>query len=311
MNEKHTVLKNKYLEATVRLPSNEPISQRFDDAGIVEQIIFNERHRFCQPEQIIPKKETTNGIGLCSEFIWNELAKDTPPGTQFPKFGVGLLTQRSEGGDYNRWAQYDIEPYKRSYKIYEDRVEFTQYPKICMGLAARILKAVQINANTITITTTILNEGEKPLDMSEYQHNFIAINDIPIGPGYNLKIPYDRTLSEVKNCVYSLSGNNDKTQVLPDMIDVENHTITWLAQQTETEIVKITEESDILTLPQYKWTLSHDEHSVKISEICHFSPSKIILWGIEHTVCVEAFCKISVPMNGRQTFARTWVFEDE
>ena len=63
-------LKNQYLTVTVRLPEENPKTQRFDTAAVISQVVLNGRHTFCQPEQLLQHRVNTDGCGLCSEFLW-------------------------------------------------------------------------------------------------------------------------------------------------------------------------------------------------------------------------------------------------
>ena len=304
----HIILKNDIIEATIRVPTKKPISKRFDDAGVVEQVVLNGKHHFCQPEQHISSRSTTYGTGLCGEFAWPGLATNILPGQHFPKLGVGILTQHANGGDYHILDNnYEVEPFDRSHTVFSDRVEFIQYPTPCMGIAAKIFKTVHIYANTITVTTTIENTGEKTLDLYEYQHNFVSLGNLPIGPGYRLDVPYDGTISEIGS--YTTMNSAQDGSLVPDILYAKDQSIYWNKTLDEMSFCKITEKKDILTLPFYRWTLSHTSSPARISEVSHFTPARLVMWGIEHTVSVEAYVKILVPPNGKQTFARTWLFE--
>ena len=55
------VLKNQRLEVTIRLPGSQPESERFDSSCVVEQVLLDGKHTFCQPEQ---KGKQGNRIGI-------------------------------------------------------------------------------------------------------------------------------------------------------------------------------------------------------------------------------------------------------
>lgn len=307
MPSKSTTLQNGTLAVTVRLPEGAQDSQRFDAAGVVEQVVLNGKHRFCQPEQLKADRVTCHGIGLCTEYDWNTLAQEAAPGQQFPKLGVGLLTQLPKGGNYDMWSHYEVEPFDCEYAVFEDRVEFTQQPKPCLGVAARIHKAVQLYRNTVTITTTIENVGQRDLDLYDYNHNFVAVDDLPVGPGYRLQLPFDGTVAEVAN-----SGRSAKDMSpLPGLLSAEGDTVVWNQMLDETLYHKNTPIESIKTLPFYRWRLSHTGSPASISETCHFQPVRQVIWGIEHTISTEVYAKIDVKPGQRQSYARTWLFEDD
>ena len=83
---------------------------RFDWTGFVVQVTLDNTHTFCGPES--RDGSGTGGIGLCNEFgIFRPIGfDDARPGDQFPKLGVGLLTQ-PDGSPYRFYRDYAIEPF--------------------------------------------------------------------------------------------------------------------------------------------------------------------------------------------------------
>lgn len=305
------VLKNKELEVTFRLPGLEPQSQRFDSNGMIEQVVLNGKHTFCVPEQLDPGRVTTYGFGLCSEFIWNELACETKKGEQFPKLGVGILTQIEDGMRFDKWKHYELKRFKKSYEVKNNKVIFTEEPEKCMGIAARILKSVSLYNNTITVSTTIENIGEKKLDLAEFQHNFTAIDNLPAGPGYCLKLPFDGGIDSDQWDIRELDGRGVPAGPVPSMLRIQGDSVYWKDSMDHKTYHKITRGAKIRSLPEYSWKLSHEASPASVREICHFLPDRFSLWAVEHVISTEVFCRICVEPGERMHFARTWVFEDE
>lgn len=312
-------LKNKYLDVTVRIPGKEIVSQRFDAAAVVEQVVLNQKHRFCVPEQYDEKRVTTYGHGLSSEIV-DGYASEAKQGELFPKMGVGLLKQTTDNGRYNKWLPYEVKPWQRSFTVGENFVEYVQKPQKCMGIALKIIRRVSIHANTLSITTTIENVGDRPYIGSEYQHNFVAIDDIPIGAGYCLKLPYDK---EIKNIMTKgkAHAKNDGFRELDERgvpgklvenpVKVDGDCIVWEGSMDRKTFHKITREDGIRTMGEYKWTLSCEQSPAKVSEVHHFVPSNFSIWGVEHCVCTEVHHAFHVSCNEKHTYTRTWIFEDD
>lgn len=313
-------LKNKYLDVTVQIPkSGKPISNRFDAACVVEQVVLNGKHRFCQPEQYDEKRVNTMGTGICSEFM-DQYAAEAKAGEQFPKMGVGLFTQLSDNARLDRFAPYKVTPFRRSVQVSDKAVEFIQEPKPCMGISMRIRRRVSIHANQLRISTTLENVGERAYDCSEYQHNFLAIDDIPIGEGYRMTLPYDKEISNIltkgkrhaKNDGFrdmDEKGNPGKLVEIP--VAVEGDQIVWKSSMDNKTFHKITRSDGIRRMAEYTWTLSRDGSSARVSETHHFQPSNFSIWGIEHTACNEVHYRIHVEPGEAVSFARTYTFEDE
>lgn len=306
---KDMVLRTKDLEVILRPPQKPLFWHRFCPAGAVEQVILHQKHRFCQPEQKISGRVTCGGQGLCSEFVWDELACSAAPGEFFLKPGVGLLKQRPEGGPYQMWKEYEVHPFEVSAEqTGENRAVFRQRQEDGRGILAMLTRSVKAEDNTLTITTSLENMGEAELCLMEYQHNFVALDDILVGPGYCLSIPYDKTLEDLAEKTVRLPDYQIPVQ---DVLEVRGQEVYWKKAMDDIACHKETEESNILRLPEYTWMLSNRQTSARVSETVHFHPQRLVIWGIEHCICAEVYAKWQVEPGECQTFARTWRFEDE
>ncbi|MBT9777801.1 hypothetical protein GPL15_14950 [Clostridium sp. MCC353] len=311
MVESKAVLKNKYLEAVFRLPGCRPESQRFDSCGMIEQVTLNGRHTFCVPEQLDEKRVTTYGFGLCSEFIWNDLACERKSGEEFPKLGVGIFKQIEDGMRFDKWNTYEVSPFEKTYEIRGNKIIFRETPRECMGVAAEILKAVSLYNNTITVSTTIENVGTRKLELAEFQHNFTAIDGLPAGPGYRLELPFDGELENGDWDIKTLDDRGVPDKPAASMLKTEGNTLLWKSGMDQKTFHKITRGRGIRTLPEYSWKLSHEMSAASVREICHFLPDRFSLWSVEHVISTEVFCRIGLEPGERIHFARTWLFEDE
>jgi hypothetical protein len=291
----------------VRLRKPEVFSERFAQVGVVEQVTLHGKHCFCQPEQKLMERATCHGVGLCSEFVWDELAKEAAPGEFFPKLGVGLLRQRPEGGAYDMWKHYEVTPFPASVHIMEHKAVFEQEPIPCMGVAARLTRIVEVCRNLLTITTTLENTGERSLSLQEYQHNFVAVDDLPVGPGYRLEIPFDGSLEKISESTVRIE---DYHTSVPGVIKTDGKVILWKKTMNQTACHKVTGQEKILPCDIYSWKMSHDDCEASVSETVQFVPSGLVIWGIEHCMCAEVYGRWDVEPGERQTLVRTWRFED-
>lgn len=311
MAGRKAILKNKYLEVVFRLPGCEPESQRFDSCGMIEQVTLNGRHTFCVPEQLDKGRVTTNGFGLCSEFIWNDLACESKKGEKFPKLGVGIFTQIENNMRFDKWKTYEVCPFEKSYEVRGNKIIFKETPKECMGIAAVILKAVSLYNNTLTVSTTIENVGNRKLELAEFQHNFTAIDGLSAGPGYRLFLPFDGRLEHGDWDIKTLDKRGVPDKEVPSMLKTEGNILLWEDSMEGKTFHKITRGEGIRTLPEYSWKLSHEKSLASVREICHFLPDRFSLWAVEHVISTEVFCRIELEPGERMNFARTWLFEDE
>lgn len=300
-------LENRDLRVTLRLPEAEPRGVRFDGSAMVEQVILHGRHRFCQPEQRIAGRVTCYGFGLCGEFDIPGIADDVPAGGWFPKPGVGLLRQQEDRAPYHIMRAYEAQRFPKKWEISPDRAVFTEEPVPCMGIALRIRRELQLDANTLTLTTTVENTGEREVTLTEYQHNFVAIDDLPVGDGYCLEIPWDGTLGELPGRFRPLAEG----QAVTPGIRVEGQRACWNAPPQHATWHKVTEAGDIRPMSEYRWTLSHRDNPASVSEISRFKPGRLVLWGVEHCICTEVYHAAALAPGGRDSYQRTWLFCDE
>lgn len=152
----HEHLTNGILDVELRLPGSEPAWTRFDLSGMISQVTLHGKHRFCQPEQTEkhPNRVTCYGFGLSSEFCMNELPSELPAGEKFPKPGVGILTQKANGGAYDIFNLYEVQRFPKEWKLEKDRAHFHEVDAACMGIAMEIDRDVVLSGNQIIITTT-------------------------------------------------------------------------------------------------------------------------------------------------------------
>lgn len=303
-------IQNDRVRVHFRFTPGEIYSERFEAIGVMDQITLDGRYMFCEPEQRRPGRVTCHGVGLCGEYVWDELAQEAAPGQEFPKLGVGLLTQRPEGGRYNMWKHYDVTPFPSRVSYDADRAVFIQEPVECLGVAAEIVKEVWLEENTIHTRTTVTNAGERPLELSEYQHNFVSLNGLEIGPGYFLDVPFDATLHRISKSAFNLDNLDNLETRLSGFMETSGNSVYWLRPMDGHGYHKITEKSDLHMENGAYWRLRHTVSPLSVKERISFQPSRLVIWGIEHCVCAEVYVPICVPRGGAQTWERTWIFED-
>lgn len=300
-------IKNHRLEVCFRYDPAKVFSERFESIGVMDKITLDGKYNFCEPEQYIADRVTCHGVGLCGEYVWDELAEEAAPGDKFPKLGVGLLTQCPDGGAYDMWKHYEVEPFPVHAQFGEDYAVFVQEPVSCLGVAARITKKVWLEENSIHTCTTVENTGERPLKLGEYQHNFVSINGLRTGSGYHLSVPFDGTLQDIEQAAFQ---QGDFSHRLSGFMQVFDGTVHWVRDMDGYSYHKITEQKDLHMENGAYWRLTHDAVPLCIEEYISFTPERLVMWGIEHCICAEVYVPISVLPGETQSWERTWVFHD-
>ncbi len=314
------IIESDRLKVYFRIEEGELSHTRFERMGVMEKIELDGRHTFCTKEQVNPEYRTSLGVGLIGEYVWEGLAEEVKKGEQFPKLGVGLLTQKKNNRKYYFIEKYEAEPFDMSFNISGNKAEFVMEPKECMGIAARLKKTVTVEGNVVTAHMSIENVGSRTIDAYEYQHNFINIDNIKVGPGYKLELPFFGQMENFNKCVrknfkpikphfmvyilrYVL-----KTKWFEGFMKAEGHTVSWLKSMAGHTFWTITE--DIKTENGLYWRLSHEASEASVEERFSFVPCKVINWGMEHCVSTEAYAHIYAKPGETCEWERKWIFND-
>lgn len=301
-------IQNERLKVTFRYDPNTLFSQRFESIGVVEQVCLDRKHFFCEPEQRISYRATCHGIGLCGEYVWDELAERAGPGELFPKIGVGLLRQRPEGGRYHMWKHYEVFPYPTDATFFADRAIFVQACIPCLGIEARLTKEVTLHENELHMRITLENLGVRRLALAEYQHNFLSLDGIEVGPGYRLEVPFAKSMAGIESLAYDVTDIHKKQS---GFMTVHGNCIDWNQKMEGHGFhMAIPEEQLDLREGNY-WKLSHSGQRISVLEKLTFSPSRLVLWGAEHCVSAEVYIPISVEPGQQQSWTRIWRFSEE
>ncbi len=263
---------------------------RFDHAGVMDEICWR-GHSFCSVE--LPagvEGETTDGVGMISEMRGSEAETfhEGELGSRFAKFGVGSLVNDRPGG-YHFMHPYPIaEPCFHRVEAAESRaVILTQQP-LCQGYAMTMVKDIRLEGDTLKMTTTLINTGEKDILTYEYNHNFMLIDGLELGEGgYELTLPPMLSLDQVEG----------------DYLTVEGRTLRFTASP-EVFFFGL----GAAGAPQERWRLLSRRAGVGLRETGGGPIERMSLWGKAHVVSAEAFLKIQAPVGGCVQWQRNWEF---
>jgi len=263
---------------------------RFDWTGFVSRITFDQKHEFAVPRQVIPERSTTSGIGLNNEFTNPGVVEATPEGETFPKFGVGILT-KDKPGSWDFTHDYPCDPFLLTMEAGEDFVSYRLGAKSSQGMAAVQEKLVKVTDNTIEIETNFINVGDKEISVMEYNHNFVAINNRPVGPEYALYVKGFESIRDLPNIAPLRPGDGYFTwEGLP-----EGPFFAMIDQVVEPK-------------PEYVWRLEHALEPVGLMESVDVPIHCMVLWGEKHVISNEVYVLVDVKPGQSMTWKRTWTF---
>ncbi len=304
------VLRSDRLRVDIARPGRAYRGTRFDWTSFITQVTldanesappgrggpFSRGHTFCVEESFVPGRGT-GGIGLCNEFgIETPIGyDDAQPGETFPKLGIGLLV-RPDGAPYNFFRPYEVaQLFPTQIKASESQVTFTVEPLDCRGYAARVVKTVSVEANTLSIAYTVENVGEKPIVTREYCHNFMGINGAPMGPNYVLRVPYEIDLEPMP----------EQAERMLEDLEIEESTLRVRKTPQHPFYCRLQGFSRT-DAPQ--WELVHTPSGLTTREYDDFAPVRVAVWGESHVISAEVFVDIDIRPSEVQHWTRRYEF---
>ncbi|MFC5530944.1 hypothetical protein [Cohnella yongneupensis] len=283
------------LKVEIAVPGTNYRRTRFDWTGWVQQVTLDRTATFCVDESLEPGKGTGGG-GLCNEYGNAEPIgyADCELGEQFPKLGVGLLTKQVEGR-YDFFRGYELDPFETSYELSDDgcSIVFRTAPKPCRGYAAELIKTLTARGNKLNIAYELRNVGEKPIETSEYNHNFVRINGAEIGPDYELTLPFRSAFAPLDH---------------PILVQNE-HTLNWRRTPEPGESFYAearTFEPAVIENPS--WTLLHKPSGAGMRETLDRPLLRLAVWGQTHVASAEMFVQLSAAPGETLRWNRTYEF---
>lgn len=268
---------------------------RFEWAGFITGIkLLRGNHTFCVEESRTPG-EGTGGQGLCSEFgIVKPVGyNEAKAGELFPKLGIGLLT-RPDDAEYQFFREYAVKPFEVEVRqASNEMIEFVALPRESHGYAVKIVKRISIQNNRLKIKYELHNTGKKPISTEEYCHNFLGIDDHPVGPDYLLKFPF------------AFEPWSDEAETMEDLA-FAGADVTWRRQP---------ERPFYFRLPGFDgseypwlWELIHQPSGVGVRELSKFPVASAAVWGIEHVISPEMFIEVNVEPGETKMWSRMYEF---
>ncbi len=289
----NTVIKSDQLTVKISKPGNYG-GARFDWTGFVQQVTLAAgNHTFCTLESLIDGAGT-GGIGLCNEFgISTPVGYDgLAIGECFPKVGVGLLTM-IDNEPYDFFKSYPVRPFPIQVEQGPDYVRYVSKALPCNGYAFRLEKELLVQGATLTIDYALHNVGEKPIVTSEYVHNFLAIDEQPIGPDYVLNFSEDIHLIE------------EPSAYTQDILHIEGQNLGWNKQVEDMFYCRLAE---FKTQVPYYWEITNKHAGAGLRERGSNPASFTALWGVGHVLSPEVFIAINVSPGGTQRWTRSYDF---
>lgn len=269
------ILENDRLLIDIDLPDEGYRNTRFDWTGKIKRLIW--------AGIPLTTTETEAGESALGKGLYNEFCMDNPLGFEEAeigewchKIGVGLLRKTSR--EYQFHTSYEVKPARFSHQLNENELVIRCVGEVHQGFGYDLVKTIELLNDGLVIHYALVNTGEKPIDTTEYTHNFLAFNHLKIGPDYSLLLP-----SPIHQEHFGEFVNPDEAL----RIHVQHISI----QRNPTQPFFISH----IFRPEpgaVGWILRHTQVPFSLSEEVSLPASKFNLWGTSHVISPEIFVKI-------------------
>ena len=275
------------LKATVAKPGTHYARARFDWTGFIPQVTYRGKS-FCVSEEGPLKLKSTGGEGLNNEFKADDASRGWEDDRYFLKPGVGLL-EKVDDKPYFFFTEYPIaQPFPCEMEVRDDTVTFRLGALPHNGIAYTMDKHIAVVGNELLITTTLRNIGEKPLNISEYNHNFLSLDGAGARPG----------VTQTVNSDYNDSSNVE---------ELEKNTDHIAFTAVPTKFFMITCNAPVAYAPM-RWEMRDEKTGLRVQEWGDFDVTKFLIWGGAHVISPEIFGDFSAQPGQSRTWTRMWRF---
>lgn len=288
------ILKNQDLEIHIDLPLEGYNFSRFDWTGKITLIKFQNT-----PVTTIERTDTVDvhhfGKGLYNEFgIDTALGfKEAALGEWFHKIGVGTLKKKDES--YLFSTPYEIRPALFEIESGSKKLLIQCKSENLNGYSYVLKKEIVLHNNNLVLNYQLGNTGEKTISTDEYVHNFMVINQDPVGKHYSLEFPF-----EIQPAGFGAAVNPEKK------VEISKKEIRFAGTPEEQFFFSNLNGNKMV---QARWELQNWRNNIGISETGSFQTRKINLWGWGHVISPELFQHIVVKPGESTEWTRTYRFQ--
>jgi hypothetical protein len=295
------VLANEHLRLTVYLPDAQNgyyRGTRFDWSGLVARVEFAGHTAFAEWRKPHNPNAHDHVVGPAEEFgMESPLGYDeAQAGEPFYKIGVGALEKPADGAYkfHGRYRLRDAPAWKVTRG--EDRIEFVQELAGERGWAYEYAKRITLDPEraAFTIHHALRNTGSKAIETDQYCHNFIVLDDEPVGPGYRVTFPFAPTMAEGSLKEVAEFQGRDLVYMAP----LPGGKAQWarlagFEEKPEDNRVAVTN------------TKTGAQLEIGVS----LPPTKVVYFAQQTAACPEFFVSIRVAPGEKLEWASTYQFE--
>jgi hypothetical protein len=252
-------------------------------------------------------------VGPAEEFLEALGYNEAKVGDTFIKMGVGAL-RKPEEPSYQRVGKYEVvDPGKWTIHRIPDSIEFVQelsHP--ASGYAYVYRKTLRLTSGKpeMIMEHSLRNTGRKSIRNQLYNHNFIRIDNLPTGPDFVIKVPF-----EIKE------GVNPPPQRLPGQKPEHPGGPptpgAYAISKGQVSYLKPLEGDDHVSFPVLGFGTSASDYDIRIENeklgvgvrIQGDRPiARVALWSIKPVVTMEPYIEIVVDPGQEFNWKNTYTF---
>ena len=215
-------------------------------------------------------------------------------GGKFLKIGVGILL-KPDNSSYNNFKLYEILDHGEwKIKKKSDQIQFIHKLKD-NEYSYEYTKKVRLikGKSQMVLEHTITNTGNRIIETTVYDHNFLMIDKEPTGPNYVITFPFE------------LSGRG---MGIGEIATFDGKQIRFLKQMARSDRLfcgSVTGFSDKVS--DYDFTVDNLKTGAGVRVTCDRPISKMVFWCSPVTVCPEPY--IDMRIDPGKSFTWTITFE--
>lgn len=290
-------IRNAALTAKFYLPDPERgyyRGTRFDWSGVIYSLRTANHEYFGKWFPKYDPKLHDAIMGPVEEYRTNNAGlgyDEAKPGGTFIRIGVGVV-RKPEEAQYQGFRTYDIVDHgKWRVRPKKDRITFTHELADGGGYAYRYTKVIRLvkDSPVMRIEHTLKNTGSKPIQTSQYNHNFFVIDGQPVGPDTFVSVPFE------------LRANRPFGQE------------PGKAQGREIGYTREVRDGDRVFAEfaggEYDIRAGNRKTGAGVHITADLPISKLVYWSIRTVFSPEPYVDLNIPPGGSKTWTYTYRFQ--
>ena len=218
---------------------------------------------------------------------------DAKVGGSFLRVGVGIV-KKAENKPYERFRTYEIvDPGHWQIKRGKDRIAMVHTVKGA-GFAYQYTKTIRLVGQEMIIDHELRNTGEKPMAMTQYNHQFFVMDGKPTGPETQVTFPF--ALKPTRAPAAELAA-------------AKGSEIAYPRELRKGESALFALEGFGATAGDYDIKVGRRDNGAGVRIRGDKPIEELIFWSIRTTVCPEPYVRVDTLPGKKTRWSYRYTFE--